>query len=168
MKIARIRNVKVPQRAHKEDGGVDFFLPDFDKHFFDDVRDLNDHLESINLNIQDRNWMIFSGEIVYIPSGIKVDVPFGYALMTANKSGRLANDRLAVYPCVIDCGYQGEIIFHLHNISGETIELRSGEKFVQCVLHRIDNSDVIEVPEDDLYANTSTRGEGRMGSTGLQ
>lgn len=168
MKIARVRNVKVPQRAHKEDGGIDFFLPEFDTAFLDITSDLNSHLEAMHMDSLCKVWYIQSQDIVYIPSGIKVDVPFGYALMTANKSGRLANDRLAVYPCVIDCGYQGEIIFHLHNISGKVVELRSGEKFVQCVLHRIDSSDVVEVPESELYSNISTRGEGRMGSTGLQ
>ena len=57
MKISKIRDVKTPTRANPTDAGIDFFVP-------------NDQ-ETIGLK---------PGESAFIPSGIKVNCPEGYAL----------------------------------------------------------------------------------------
>ena len=62
--VTRVRDVKLPQRAHDEDAGYDFFVP-------------NDFAP----------YTLLPGNDVLIPSGIKVIVPKGYALVAHNKSG---------------------------------------------------------------------------------
>ena len=66
MKIAKIRNVKTPRRGTEGSAGIDFFVPD----------DYPQNLCSIR-----------PGERFFIPSGIKANVPTGYALIAFNKSG---------------------------------------------------------------------------------
>ena len=63
MKVSRIRDVKMPQRANSNDAGIDFFVP-------------NDYEEK---------WL-GKNEGVLIPSGILVDFPDGHALVAFNKS----------------------------------------------------------------------------------
>ena len=111
MKFSRIRDVKIPTRANSTDAGIDFFIP-------------ND-MPKVELR---------SGDKCLIPSGIKVDVPEGYALIAFNKSGIATGRELQVGACVVDCGYQGEVHFHLFNYGNNVVWLHPGEKIVQFVL----------------------------------
>ena len=63
MKFSKVREVKTPQRANLTDAGIDFFVPE--------------DQSTISLT---------PGESCLIPSGIKVNVPEGYALIAFNKS----------------------------------------------------------------------------------
>lgn len=66
MKIAKIREVKTPQRSNPGDAGLDFFIP------------------------SDMDWESFTiqpGAGLLIPSGIKALVPEGFALVCLEKSG---------------------------------------------------------------------------------
>ena len=64
MKISKVRNVKTPSRGTEKSAGIDFFVPDdFDKK------------------------LVFPEGSILIPSGIRADVPEGYALIVFNKSG---------------------------------------------------------------------------------
>ena len=64
------------------------------------------------------NPSIFSREeALRIKSGIKVNVPQGYALIAFNKSGISTKLGLIVGACVIDSGYQGELSIHIINTS---------------------------------------------------
>ena len=64
MKISKIRDVKTPTRANSTDAGIDFFIP-------------NDY---------EGETEIFPGRSCLIPSGVKVNVPEGFALVAFNKS----------------------------------------------------------------------------------
>ena len=77
MKISKIRDVKTPVRGTEKSAGIDFFVPkDFNKT------------------------RLFPGESVFIPSGIKVNVPTGHALIAFNKSGVALKKNLA-QTCII-------------------------------------------------------------------
>ena len=145
MKFAKTRDVKTPTRANPTDAGIDFFIP-------------ND-MPKIELR---------SGDKCLIPSGIKVDVPEGYALIAFNKSGIATGRELQVGACVVDCGYQGEVHFHLFNYGNNVVWLHPGEKIVQFVLLPLGDPAVEEVKEKDLYTEVSSRGEGGFGSTGTK
>ena len=145
MKFSRIRDVKIPTRANSTDAGIDFFIP-------------ND-MPKVELR---------SGDKCLIPSGIKVDVPEGYALIAFNKSGIATGRELQVGACVVDCGYQGEVHFHLFNYGNNVVWLHPGEKIVQFVLLPLGDPAVEEVKEKDLYTEVSSRGEGGFGSTGTK
>ena len=147
-KYAKIRDVKTPARANPGDAGVDFYVPaDF---------------EEIQL---------MHGQSVKIPSGIKIEVPIGYAMIMHNKSGVAANKNLDVMACVIDHGYSGEVHINIINNGAAPQTIRPGDKIVQGIVLPIITPILEEVPEDALYSEVhvaSARGDGGFGSTGTQ
>lgn len=141
MKMMKVRNVKAPQRANPHDAGIDFYVP----YDFQGVR-------------------LKHGEAVLIPSGIKVDVPEGYALIMTNKSGVASKKNLDVMACVIDAGYQGEVHINLINNGAKDVIIEPGDKIVQGILFPVVCCNITMV--DELWTEKSARGEGGFGSTG--
>jgi dUTP pyrophosphatase len=113
MKISKVKNVKTPARGTGRSAGIDFFVPaDF---------------EEIDLA---------PGHSVKIASGVRVEVPTGFALIAFNKSG-VALSGLQVGACVVDEDYQGEInlhVFNTFNATSETIKIKPNQKLVQFIL----------------------------------
>jgi len=147
MKISKIRNVKTPRRGTEGSAGIDFFVPD----------DYPTDLCSVR-----------PGERFFIPSGIKANVPNGYALIAFNKSGVALKKGLMVGACVVDSDYQGEIHLHLVNTSDKDVTIEPGEKLTQFLLVPVDHSMVEVVNTNDLFDNESERGAGGFGSTGVK
>lgn len=142
MKVARTRDVKLPTRGTSASAGIDFYIP-------------NDYPET----------RLLPGEHALIPSGIKVNVPEGHALIAFNKSGVSTKQRLQVGACVVDEDYQGEIHLHVHNLGPATV-LKPGQKLVQFILIPVTYAAVEEVEEGDLFETKTERGDGGFGSTG--
>jgi len=142
MKVQKIRNVKTPNRGTQVSAGIDFYVPE--------------DFETIQLN---------PGQSVLIPSGIKAQVPRGYALIAFNKSGVSVKQGLSVGACVVDEDYEGEIHLHMINTSDKEQVVATGQKLVQFVLVPVSYFDVEEVNE--LPNRNTERGSGGFGSTGL-
>lgn len=147
MKIAKIRNVKTPTRGTPGSAGIDFYVP-------------NDYPNSLR--------RVSPGERFFIPSGIKANVPEGYALIAMNKSGVALKKGLMVGACVVDSDYQGEIHLHLVNTSIDDVTIEAGEKLTQFLLIPVDHCEVDVVNESDLFSHESDRGAGGFGSTGIK
>ena len=147
MKIAKVRPVKTPTRGTVGSAGIDFYVPD----------DYPENLCSVQPN-----------ERFFIPSGIKANVPEGYALIAMNKSGVALKKGLLVGACVVDSDYQGEIHLHLVNTSRKEVTIEPGEKLTQFLLIPVNHCAVNEVSEEDLFEDTTTRGSGGFGSTGVK
>lgn len=146
MKIAKIRDVKTPTRGTPLSAGLDFFVPnDFPGEHF-----------------------LVPGDAINIPSGIKVKVPHGYALVFKNKSGVAVKRGLQVGACVVDEDYQGEIHLHVRNITMDLQSIKPGEKLVQAILVPVLYEDCEVVGEKELYEEKTERGEGGFGSTGTE
>jgi len=147
MKVLRIGNVKLPTRANPKDAGMDFFVP-------------ND-FTSVTLQ---------PNESVLIPSGIKVCVPEGHALIAFNKSGVSTKRNIIKGAEVIDEPYQGQIHIHLFNIGKEPQVINAGDKIIQLICLPVNYCTVEEVfDEVELYNGLiTTRGEGGFGSTGTK
>ena len=145
MKIAKIREVKTPTRGTPLSAGLDFYIPE-------------DYYQKNPL---------WPNQSVCIPSGIKVSVPNGYALIAFNKSGIALKKHLDVGACIVDEDYQGEVHLHLTNVGKEKVFLAAGEKIVQFLLLPVFYAGVEVVPEDELYEAETTRGGGGVGSTGI-
>lgn len=146
LKFCKVRDVKAPGKAHPEDAGFDFYIPnDFTSYY------------------------LAPGEDILIPSGIKVIVPEGYALIAMNKSGVATKQKLRVGACVVDTGYRGEVHIHLFNDgpSDFVVKLDPGMKIVQFVLVQIGTHQAEEISMDDYTKYDSERGEGGFGSTGV-
>ena len=146
MKIARIRDVKLPTRGTSGSAGIDFYVPNYYPESLSEIK---------------------PGERFFIPSGIKANVPQGYALIAFNKSGIALNKDLMIGACVVDSDYQGEIHLHLINVGNEPKRISPGDKIVQFLLIEVDHDIVEEVREEDLFDYTSTRATGGFGSTGI-
>ena len=144
MNFAKVRDVSSPQRANSTDAGIDLFIP----------------------NTFRESYLAVGGSIL-IPSGLKLDVPAGYAFVLMNKSGVASKKQLIVGACVVDQGYQGEINIHVINAGRYAVRLTPGMKIVQGLLIAISDALPMEVKEDDLYDHVSNRGEGGFGSTGV-
>jgi len=145
MRFSKLTSVKAPERGTPESAGIDFFIPDyaFDELFFE----------------------LLPGNRVNLPSGIKMDVPDGYALVAFNKSGVSLKKGLTVGASVVDSDYQGEIHLSLVNTSNHPVTLYPGEKIVQFLLIPINFVELEEVELGKLFDSITVRGEGRFGST---
>jgi len=146
MKISKIRDVKTPTRANSTDAGIDFFIP-------------NDY---------EGETEIFPGRSCLIPSGIKVNVPAGHALVAFNKSGVAVKKNFHVGACVVDCGYQGEVHINLTNVGESPQYIKPGDKIVQFILLPLGEPSVELVDSNNLYESESSRGEGGFGSSGTR
>jgi len=145
LKLAKIRSVKTPTRGTPGSAGIDFYVP-------------NDYPNNL--------CTVEPGDRYFIPSGIKANVPDGYALIAMNKSGVSLKKSLMVGACVVDSDYQGEIHLHLINNGRESVTISPGDKLVQFLLVPIDHGDIELVSEKELYETVSGRGAGGFGSTG--
>lgn len=160
MKIAKVRDVKTPERGTDKSAGIDFFVP-------------NDFIEKILPPQRD----------MLIPSGIKAKIPEGYMLMGAEKSGVVTSRQAATlagrtpkptaYSSIVVLGakivdedYQGEIHIHLVNVGNEYVTIKPGTKIAQFILVPVSYDDIEVVPETELFSEETDRGEGGFGSTG--
>jgi len=144
-KFTKTRPVKSPVRAHDNDAGIDFFVPDDFSS-----RCLAPHIR------------------VLIPAGIKVKLPRGYALIFFNKSGVATRLGLDVLPSVVDESYHGEVHLGVVNTGSDIIDINPGMKLLQGILIKMNYINPMEVEtEEELYAgHNSERNAGGFGSTG--
>lgn len=146
IKFQKIRDVKSPERGTDKSAGIDFFVPL-------DVR---------------YNHTLYPGEGILIPSGIKAVIPKGHALIAFNKSGVATKRGLSVGACVVDEDYQGEIHLHVYNRTSRVIDSpKPGDKLVQFLLIPVEYPK-IEMYENNIFSETTERGEGGFGSTGTK
>lgn len=144
LRFSKVRDVKSPS-VSPDSAGIDFYVPN-------------------NTSMQWYTGILPHTGIV-IPSGIKADIPKGYALVAFNRSS-IATQGLIVGACVIDSGYQGEIHLHVINTSESVLYIQFGQKLVQFLLLPVPEVELQQVPVEELYSALSIRNEGGFGSTG--
>lgn len=142
MKIQKTREVKTPQRGTGASAGIDFFVP------------------------RDEGRYVGVRGAALIPTGIKAEVPKGYMLMAANKSGVCTRTGLIVGATIVDEDYQGEIHMHVINTSDTPVGIKDGDKLVQFILVPVSYENVEVV--DEVHKEVSERGAGGFGSTGTK
>ena len=149
LRVYKIRtDAKLPVRAHAADAGIDLF-----------------YCPNSNHSMYGTDCCVHPAESKIIPTGIKVEVPYGYMLEIKNKSSVAAKKQLLVGACVVDSGYDGEVFVNLHNVGAQTQTIKPGQKIAQAVMIPVEPCVVVECPTDSLNDN-STRGIGALGSTG--
>lgn len=107
--------------------------------------------------------VIDPGERRLIPTGIRIEIPYGYWASIEARSST-SKKSLIVPKGVIDEGYRGELFAQIINVGNEQVEINHGDRLVQLILHKrvIKDFDVIEVDE----LSESERGETGFGSSG--
>ena len=149
LRVYKIREAaKLPIRAHAAAAGIDLFYCPDKKHALDGT-----------------DYCVHPSESKIVPTGIKVEVPYGFMLEIKNKSSVAAKKQLLVGACVVDSGYDGEVFVNLHNVGAESRVIQPGQKIAQAVLIPVEPCVVTECGTDTLNEN-STRGAGALGSTG--
>ena len=104
------------------------------------------------------------GQTVFVPTGIAMEIPKGYAGLAYARSGLACKQDLA--PAnkvgVIDSDYRGEFMIALHNHGREVRTVNHGDRIAQLVITPVYTPGFIEV---DCLSDT-TRGTAGFGSTG--
>ncbi len=112
----------------------------------------------------DENITVQPGETAWIPTGIAMEIPTGYAGLVYARSGLACKQGLA--PAnkvgVIDSDYRGEFVVVLHNHSTEPRTIHHGDRIAQLVITPVFAPGFTEVEE----LSDTQRGTGGFGSTG--
>lgn len=158
------KEVSLPRYAKGGDAGMDIYAPE--------------------------EYIIAPGETVIIPTGLKVAIPQGYALLIQPRSGQSAKTKLRIAntPGLIDSGYRDEIGVIIENIEppfkdidydfnedgtikinsilhGETYTISKGQRFAQMRLVQAPKAAFFEV--NDIKEIEGDRGGG-FGSSGIE
>jgi len=83
-------------------------------------------------------------ERVLIPTGIKMEIPFGYEVEVRPRSGLAIKYGITVLnsPGTIDSDYRGEVKIILINFGNEDYTIKNGDRIAQLVLKKIIVADV--------------------------
>ena len=104
------------------------------------------------------------GQTVWVPTGLAMELPAGYAGLVYARSGMACKRGLA--PAnkvgVIDSDYRGEITVVLHNHGSDTQSLSSGDRIAQLLITPVITPG-FELTDD---LSQTRRGKGGFGSTG--
>ena len=107
---------------------------------------------------------IAPGESVFIPTGLAMEIPVGYAGLIYARSGLACKRGLA--PAnkvgVVDSDYRGEFMIVLHNHGTKTQTVEHGERIAQLVITPVFTPGFCEVTE----LSDTERSGGGFGSTG--
>lgn len=129
----------VPNYAHKGDTGLDVYSVEGD-------------------------YILKPGEIKGFKTGIKVEIPFGYAGLFWDKSGLAIKSGIKTMGGVIDSTYRGELVVILNNLGNKEYIVEKKSKIAQLLVQKIEEVEFEEVKSLD---NTE-RGEGGFGSSGAR
>ena len=106
------------------------------------------------------------GGSAFIPTGLSMEIPEGYAGLIYARSGLACKRGLA--PAnkvgVIDCDYRGEVMVALHNHTSEPKVVADGERIAQLMVAPYYVASFTETNE----LSDTVRGEGGFGSTGTK
>ena len=101
-----------------------------------------------------------------IPTGLAIEIPFGYAGLVVPRSGLAIKQGLSIVnaPGLIDSNYRGELKVIAINLDPkETITIQVGDRIAQLVIMKVESLEFKEVEE----LNDSERGTGGFGSSGV-
>lgn len=108
--------------------------------------------------------VIGPGESIFVPTGLAMEIPKGYAGLIYARSGLACKRGLA--PAnkvgVVDSDYRGEFMVVLHNHSDIPQEIAHGERIAQLVITPVFTPGFTEVSE----LTDTDRAGGGFGSTG--
>ena len=114
----------------------------------------------------DADIVIKQGESAFIPTGLSMEIPKGYAGLIYARSGLACKKGLA--PAnkvgVVDSDYRGEFMVVLHNHGSQPQTISHGERIAQLVVTPVLTPTFVEC--DDL--TETVRAGGGFGSTGTK
>lgn len=137
LNIVRLdKTMKMPAFAHHDDGGFDLYAA--------------------------QTTTIQPGERISIPTGLKMEIPYGYVGFIWDKSGLSHKFGLKTFGGVVDAGYRGEVMVGIMNLGTEPYTFEKNHKVAQISIQRREEVQIEEVEE----LSDSQRGEKGFGSSG--
>ena len=103
------------------------------------------------------------GEVMAVPTGIKMAIPDGYVGLIWDKSG-LSLQGVHRLAGVVDAGYRGEVKVVMVNLGREPYVFKQGQKVAQMLIQPVEAVELVDAGEADL--DETSRGSGGFGSTG--
>ena len=99
-----------------------------------------------------------------IPTGIKMEIPFGYEVQVRPRSGLAIKHGITLVnsPGTIDSDYRGEVGIILINLSNEEYKIHPKERIGQLVLQKVYKMEFVE-SESLEESNRSVGGFGHTG-----
>ncbi|MBC2850667.1 dUTP diphosphatase [Cetobacterium sp. 8H] len=103
-------------------------------------------------------------ERALIPTGIKMEIPYGYEVQVRPRSGLAIKHGITLVntPGTIDSDYRGEVGIILINLSNTDFTVNPGERIGQLVLQKVYKMEFQEVSA----LGETERAEGGFGHTG--
>ena len=122
-----------------------------------------------NLKDEEGNDKVISivpGERVLIPTGLYIQLPYGYEGQIRPRSGLAMKYGITVLntPGTIDADYRGEIGVCLINHGNDTFDVHHGDRIAQIIFSKVEKAALVEVFE----LLNSKRGYGGFGHTGIK
>ncbi|HAT04084.1 MAG TPA: dUTP diphosphatase [Candidatus Magasanikbacteria bacterium] len=138
IKIKRLHpDAKLPTYAHPGDVGMDLYSVE----------------ETSELKPMDR-------EVFNV--GFALEFEEGYAAIIKDKGGPPFHHGLHTMGGVFDAGFRGQYNVLLINLGQEPVKIEKGQKIAQLVIYPVAIAELVETDE----LSQSSRGEGKLGSTG--
>ncbi|MBW6440594.1 dUTP diphosphatase [Patescibacteria group bacterium] len=138
IKIQLIGDAKMPNYAHKGDAGLDIYSAEED-------------------------YVLKAGERRGFKTGVKMEIPKGYAALFWDKSGLAINHGIITMGGVIDSTYRGEFAVILKNLGDKDYKVEKHAKISQVLIQKIEEAEFEEVN----FLEKTERDEHGFGSTGL-
>jgi len=110
----------------------------------------------------EKNLLLPPGKITLVPTGICMEIPYGYEGQVRPKSGLSLKGIIAVLGTV-DSGYRGEVGAIIHNVSHDPYILTPGLKVAQMVFNKVEEAVFVK----SAILEASDRGIGGFGHTGV-
>ena len=112
----------------------------------------------------EREIEIAPGEVVAVPTGLRVEIPVGYEGQVRPRSGLAARHAIGVpnAPGTIDADYRGEVKVLLVNLGRNSYRVERGDRIAQLVIAPVARAEIEVVPS----LTATARGEGGFGHTG--
>lgn len=100
-----------------------------------------------------------------IPTGVFVQLPFGYELQVRPRSGLALKHGITVLntPGTVDSDYRGELKVLLINFGHEDFVIRNGDRIAQAVITEVSRADFTI----SATLSSTERGSSGYGSTGV-
>ena len=119
------------------------------------------------LNGEARHVLLEPFDRALIPTGVKAQIPHGYALAIRPRSGTSFKKGLGLTNSVatIDSDYTGELFVSIINLSGARVKIEDGERIAQILVEKVYRLDVTKL---EAITKETERGEGGFGSTGTK
>lgn len=111
------------------------------------------------------DYTLKAGECAMIPTGLALQIPYGYECQVRPRSGLAAKCGVTVLntPGTIDSDYRGEVkVLLMNHHPGMPCVIKKGDRIAQLVFAPIAHADIEIVEELD----PTERGTGGFGSTG--